>query len=76
MCPHAGADTPCAGWLGVTEVAMESEEDAQTRIDNWHLEQQKRKTDKLYAAYMERVRVYAEARAQGKTPVDFQPNPR
>ena len=52
---------------------MESEEDAQARIDNWHLEQQKRKTDKLYAAYMERVRVYAEARAHGKTPVEMQP---
>ena len=52
---------------------MESEETAQERMNRWHDEQSRKKRESLYAAYMERVRVYAEARARGMWPDGFTP---
>lgn len=53
---------------------METEDEAQARINRHHEEVARRKREKPHAEYLERVRVYSEARAAGKWPVDFQPN--
>lgn len=52
---------------------MESEEDAQSRIDRWNEEQERRRKANLMEVYMQRVRLYEQSWAAGKVPVDMAP---
>ena len=51
---------------------MDSEEDAQARIDRHHAEQRAKLQAERFREYLERVRIYSEARMAGKWPMEFQ----
>lgn len=52
---------------------MDSEEDRQSALERRTTDLQRQKSARLLALYMERVKVYAEAKAHGSYPPDFQP---
>lgn len=52
---------------------MSDDDEAQERMNRHHEEVARKKREALYAQYMARVKVYADARAQGKFPVEMQP---
>ena len=51
---------------------MESEEESQSRIDRHHAEQKRKRQAERMVIYLERLKVYEEARAAGQFPMEMQ----
>ena len=50
---------------------LSEEEDAQARIDRHHAEQKRKRQQERMVIYLERLKVYEDARAAGQFPVEM-----